>query len=73
MTTTTETPAANPPREETKSEDRSHRITIVGWLAGITAVIAILNVGDNASVGTGLGVIGISGMVAFVSYTILKS
>ena len=73
MTTTTETQATNPPREETPSGDRSLRITAVAWLAGITAVVALVNLGDAASIGTGLGVIGISGMVAFVSYTILKS
>ena len=54
------------------AEARHRRVTAVAWLAGVTAVIALLGVSSDASFGTGLAVIGVCGMVAAVSWMILR-
>ena len=60
-------------RDESASAARSQRVRAVAWLVGITAVVALGIMSDGATVGMGLGVIGVSGMVAFVSYLLLRS
>ena len=45
----------------------------VAWLTGITAVVVLLSLSEGATVGTGLGVIGVSGMVAIISYLLLRN
>ncbi len=69
----TETQAAA--RIDSATEPKAGRIKAVAWLAGVTAVFAIIGMSDSAnhvSVGMGIGVIGVSAMVAYVSYLILK-
>lgn len=51
---------------------KSQRVNTVGWLAGSTAIIALLTLSADASIGVGLAVIGISAMVTVVSYLILR-
>lgn len=58
--------------DEGASRKRSQRVNAVAWLAGITAVVALGILGQAATIGTGLGVIGVSGMVVGVSYLILN-
>jgi hypothetical protein len=59
--------------EQSAAEARSQRVSAVAWLTGITAVVALGIMSEGATFGMGLGVIGVSGMVAVVSYLILKS
>ena len=59
-------------REESAPTARSGRVTTVAWLTGITAVVALGTLSTGASVGMGLGILGVSGMVAAVSYFILR-
>ena len=70
---TTENHVRDSARDESESAARSQRISAVAWLTGITAVVALAIMSDGATVGTGLGVIGVSSMVAIVSYLLLKS
>jgi hypothetical protein len=70
---TKEYQAGNSARDDSAAAARSQRISAVAWLTGITAVVALGIMSDGATIGTGLGVIGVSGMVAFVSYLLLKS
>jgi len=58
--------------EESAATAKSRRATAVAWLAGTTAVVALGTLTTGASVGMGLGILGVSGMVAAVSYFILK-
>jgi hypothetical protein len=58
--------------EESTSQARSQRVSAVAWLTGITAVCALGILSGGATVGMGLGVIGIAGMVSIVSYLLLK-
>ena len=51
---------------------RSQRVSAVVWLVGITAVVALGILSQDANVGMGLGVVGVSGMVTVVSYFILR-
>lgn len=51
---------------------RAHRVTATAWLAGITAVVALGTMSSTATIGAGLAVIGIAGMVTAVCYFILK-
>ena len=69
---TTENQVRDSDRDESLAAARSQRVTAVAWLTGITAVVALATLGDDATIGMGLGVIGISGMVAVVSYLILR-
>lgn len=69
---TIENQAGAPAHEESASTARPRRVAAVAWLTGITAVIALATLSDGASVGMGLGVIGVSGMVTAVSYFILR-
>ena len=59
-------------RDDGSSTARSQRVSAVAWLAGITAVVALGILSQDATIGMGLGVIGVSGMVAVVSYFILR-
>ena len=52
---------------------KSQRITTVAWLTGVTAVVALMTLNNGASVGVSLGVTAVSGMVAFVSYLLLRA
>ncbi len=64
----------NEPRDagrETQAA-KSHRVTTVAWLAGITAVVALWMLSENATTGMGLGVLGVAAMVGFVCARILK-
>jgi hypothetical protein len=58
--------------DEGSAATRSQRVNAVAWVAGATAVVALGILGQDASIGTGLGVIGVSGMVVGVSYLILR-
>jgi hypothetical protein len=69
-TTENETGATELEKRATKA--KSERVMAVAWLTGITAVVALGTLTTGASVGMGLGVIGVSGMVVGVSYFILK-
>lgn len=59
-------------QDESTATAKSHRVTTAAWLAGVTAVVALGTMSSSASVGAGLGVIGVSGMVALVCYFILR-
>lgn len=59
-------------QDERTSAAKSHRVTTVAWLAGVTAVVALGTMNGDATIGAGLGVIGVSGMVALVCYLILR-
>ena len=52
---------------------KSQRVTTVAWLTGVTAVVALMTLNNGATIGASLGVVDVSGMVAFVSYLVLKS
>jgi hypothetical protein len=58
--------------DESAAAKKSQRVNTVAWLAGITAVVALLAMSESPSVGMGLGVIGVCGMVAFVCYMLLR-
>ena len=59
--------------DENPSAHRTQRVVAVAWLAGITAVVALGTMSGGATtIGQGLGVVGVSGMVAVVSYFILR-
>lgn len=49
-----------------------HRVTTAGWIAGVSAVVGFEAIGSNASLGSGIGALGISAMVATVCYFILR-
>ena len=70
---TTENQVRDSAREESAAAARSQRVSAVAWLTGITAVVALLIMSEGATVGMGLGVIGVSGMVAIVSYLLLRN
>jgi len=69
---TIENQTSAPAHEESAATAKSQRVKIVAWLTGVTAVVALAVLSDGASVGMGLGVIGVAGMVVAVSYFILK-
>lgn len=69
---TTEKQARDTEAEQGACDARAKRTNTVVWLVGITAVLALCVLQEGATVGTGLGVIGVSAMVAFISYLILK-
>jgi hypothetical protein len=62
----------NTTSEESISQARSQRVSAVAWLTGVTAVCALGFLSNGATVGTGIGVIGIAAMVSVVSYFLLK-
>jgi hypothetical protein len=62
----------NTTSEESISQARSQRVTAVAWLTGVTAVCALGFLSEGATVGMGIGVIGIAAMVSIVSYFLLK-
>jgi hypothetical protein len=70
---TIENQARDTTQDERTSEARSQRVSAVAWLTGITAVVALGTMSSGATIGMGLGVIGVAGMVAVVSYLLLKS
>ena len=57
---------------EQQAAARAHRVTATAWLAGITAVVALGTMSSSATIGTGLAVIGVAGMVTAVCYFILR-
>jgi hypothetical protein len=57
---------------EQRATARAHRVTATAWLAGITAVVALGTMSSSATIGTGIAVVGIAGMVTAVCYFILK-
>ena len=59
-------------RDERIAAARSQRVTTAAWLAGITAVIALGDLKSDASLGAGLAVVGVSTMVAFVCFIIVR-
>jgi len=63
----------NTKSEESTSAAKSQRISAVAWLTGVTAVVALGVMSQGATIGMGLGVIGVAGMVSVVSYLLLKS
>jgi hypothetical protein len=58
--------------DQVAASAKTQRVTAVAWLAGITAVIALGTMNGGATLGQGLGVVGVSAMVAIVSYFILR-
>jgi hypothetical protein len=68
----TENQVRDSARDESAGAARSQRVSAVAWLTGITAVFALMTLSDGATIGMGLGGIGISGMVAVVSYLLLR-
>jgi hypothetical protein len=58
--------------DESAAAHRSQRVVAVAWLAGVTAVVALGTMSGGATLGQGIGVLGVSGMVAVVSYFILR-
>ncbi len=58
--------------ENEASTARAERVSTVAWLTGITAVVALGLLSQSATIGMGLGVIGVCGMVVSVSYFILR-
>ncbi len=60
-------------QNEEASGAKSHRVTAVAWLAGITAVVALGTVRTDDSFGAGMAVAAVAAMVTAVSYFILKS
>ena len=69
---TLETQVKDSASDQVAAAARSQRVTSVAWLAGITAVVALVTMSGGATLGQGLGVIGVSAMVAIVSYFILR-
>ena len=69
---TTENQGRDSARDESAAATRSQRVSAVAWLTVITAVVALGIMSGGATIGTGLGVIGVSGMVAIVSYFLLR-
>ena len=69
---TTENQVRDSDRDESLAAARSQRVTAVAWLTGITAVVALATLGDDATIGMGLGVTGICGMIAVVRYLLLR-
>lgn len=63
----------NTSRDESTSQERSQRASAVAWLTGITAVCALGILSEGATIGMGLGVIGVAGMVSIVSYLLLRN
>lgn len=63
---------SNVDHENCSTTAKSKRVTAAAWLAGVSAVVALDCVGSNASLGTGVAVLGISAMVALVCYFILR-
>jgi hypothetical protein len=59
-------------RDGKSSEVMPKRVKAVIWLVGITAVIGFAVLDDGPSIGAGLGIMGIAGMVLFVSYLLLR-
>jgi len=70
---TTENQVRDSAHDESSAAARSQRVSAVAWLTGITAVCALGILSDGATVGMGLGVIGVAGMVSIVSYLLLRS
>ena len=72
---TTENQVSGSASDKSAAAARFQRVTAVAWLAGITAVVALGIMSDTASVsiGMGLGIIGVTSMVALVSHLLLKS
>jgi len=69
---TLENQVKDPAGDQVAAAARTQRVTTVAWLAGITAVIALGTMNGGATLGQGIGVIGVSSMVATVSYLILR-
>lgn len=57
---------------EQRAAARAQRVTATAWLAGITAVVALGTMSSTATIGSGLAVIGVAGMVTAVCYFILR-
>lgn len=72
MTPSLEQPAAIPSRVESRAASSSERVTAAAWLAGVSAVVGFCSLSQDASIGTGLGALGISAMVAIVCCYILR-
>lgn len=69
---TIENQAKDSASDENAAAHGSQRVIAVAWLTGITAVVALGTMSGGATVGQGIGVLGVSGMVAMVSYFILR-
>ncbi|HSH95007.1 MAG TPA: hypothetical protein VK968_12730 [Roseimicrobium sp.] len=67
----TSTPEAQETQKQ--SEDRSHRITTVAWLAGVSAVLGFLSLSSDMTLGAAIAYVAISGMVAAACYWILHA
>jgi hypothetical protein len=70
---TIENQARDSTRDESAGNVKSQHVTTVGWLTGITAVVALLSLSNSASLGMGVGVLGVCGMVAVVCYLLLRN
>lgn len=57
---------------ESSAQERSHRVTAVAWLAGLSAFFGFNALSMNASLGAGIGMLGITGMVTTACYFILR-
>lgn len=57
---------------EPSAQERSHRVTAVAWLAGLSAFFGFNALSKDASLGAGIGVLGVAGMVTAVCYFILR-
>lgn len=53
-------------------EHRTQRITTVAWLAGVTAVMCLITLGNGASLWSALGVTAVAAMVCGVCAMILR-
>ncbi len=72
MDTTEDRPAKEAAPGEAETAARAQRIKSVVWLTGVTAVVALMVLNDGASLGMGIGVVGVAAMVAAVSFMILR-
>jgi hypothetical protein len=73
MTETTQTHELPEHDIETASEERSDRFSTAAYLAGSTAFFGFIMLDHNMSVGAGIAVVGIAGMVTAVCYFILRA
>ena len=57
---------------QTPASERSHRVETAAWLAGVSAFMGFLTLNSNASIGAGIAIVGLAGMVTLVCYFILR-
>jgi hypothetical protein len=73
MTNANQTQEIQTDEVETAAEGRSGRVETAAYLAGFSAFIGFVMLPRDATIGTGIAIAGIAGMVAAVCYFILRA